>query len=219
MSQKLRISLLLGLLITLVTGVLTAEAQDAPRPTPTPSVNSPGQDDPVDTHPDAGNNKSIRGSVYIDVNSDGVCVNSGVDGEVPVQNINIDFISSAGENLVTLQSGENGTYGLVNAGDSYWEVVVDPDNTWIVTSQNPLYASISDDTPVQIGIDFCVQKVDAYMPPTTLPIVSPPVLLPEAGAAQQSGNIALMLVAITGMGLVLLGTGLKMRERAVARQR
>lgn len=207
MSQKLRISLLLGLLLTLITGVLTAEAQDT-RPTPTPNA-----------HPDAGNNKSIRGSVYIDVNSDGVCVNSGVDGEVPVQYINIDFINSAGEKLVTLQSGENGTYGLVSAGDSYWEVVADPDNTWVVTSQNPLYVPIGDDTPVQTGVDFCVQKVDTYVPPTTLPIVSPPVLLPEAGAAQQSGNIALMLAAITGMGLVLLGTGLKMRERATARQR
>ena len=214
MSQKLRITLLLGLLLTLITGVLTAEAQTPPRPTPTPNATLTPND-----HPDAANNKSIRGSVYIDVNSDGVCVNSGVAGEVPVPFINIDFISSAGEKLVTLQSGENGTYGMVNAGDSYWQVVADPDNTWVVTSQNPLYVPIGDDTPVQIGVDFCVQKVDTYVPPTTLPIVSPPVLLPEAGAAAQSGNMGLLLVAITGMGLVLIGAGLKVRERAAARQR
>ena len=217
MSRKLQISVLLGLLLTLVTGILVAEAQDG-RPTPTPSSRPPGQGTDDD---DSALHKSIRGSVYIDVNSDGVCVNSGVAGEGPVQFINIDFTSSAGEKLVTLQSGENGTYGLVGAGDSYWEVKADPDNTWVVTSQNPLYVPIGDDNPVQTDVNFCVQKVDTYVPPTTNPPVtySTSTLLPEAGAAQQSGNAALLLVAITGMGLILLGAGLKVRERAAARQR
>lgn len=213
MSRKLQISVLLGLLLTLVTGVLVAEAQDG-RPTPTPSSRPPGQDD------GAALNKSIRGSVYIDVNSDGVCVNSGVAGEVPVQYINIDFTSSAGEKLVTLQSGENGTYGMVGAGDSYWEVKADPDNTWVVTSQNPIYVPIGDDTPVQTGVDFCVQKVGTYVPPTNLPVVpvAPPALLPVAGAAHSASSSALLLVAIAGIGLILLGAGLKVRERAIARK-
>jgi len=216
MSRKLQISVLLGLLLTLATGILVAEAQDG-RPTPTPSSRPPGQDGGADSG--TALDKSIRGSVYIDVNSDGVCVNSGVAGEGPVQFINIDFISSAGEKLVTLQSGEDGTYGMVGAGDSYWEVKADPDNTWVVTSQNPLYVPIGDDNPVQTDVNFCVQKVDTYVPPSTNPPVTYPPLLPEAGAAQQSGNAALLLIAITGMGLILLGAGLKVRERATARQR
>ena len=217
MSRKLQISVLLGLLLTLVTGILVAEAQDN-RPTPTPSSRPPGQDDGADSG--SALDKSIRGSVYIDVNSDGVCVNSGVAGEGPVQYINIDFISSAGEKLVTLQSGEDGSYGMVGAGDSYWEVKADPDNTWVVTSQNPLYVPIGDDNPVQTGVDFCVQKVDTYAPSANLPAAGQlPALLPEAGAAQTSGNAALLLLAITGMGLVLLGAGLKLRERVAARQR
>ena len=214
MSQKLRISLLLGLLLTLITGVFTAEAQG--RPTPTPEGKPPGQDDPSST--DDVPNKSIRGSVYIDVNSDGVCVNSGVEGEVPVQFINIDFTSSAGEKLATLQSGDNGTYGFADVGDSYWEVKADPDNTWVVTSQNPIFVPIGNDTPVQTGVDFCVQKVDTYRPPTG-GSGSGGVLLPEAGAAQPVGSTALLFVAISGMGLILLGAGLKLRERAVARNR
>ena len=200
MSQKLRISLLLGLLFTLMAGVITAEAQGRPTPTPT-SVRG-----------------HISGVVYEDVNSDGVCVNSGVAGEEPLVNINIDFINSNGEKLVTLQSGEGGIYSLVQAGESYWEIHVDPDNTWRVTSENPLYVPIYADSLVQTDVNFCIQKADTYAPSTPLPIISPPALLPEAGASAQSGNIGLLLVAITGMGLVLLGTGLKARERAVARK-
>lgn len=216
MSQKLRISLLLGLLLTLITGVLTAEAQDTPRPTPTP-ISKP----PVQTGGTTGDvpNKSIRGSVYIDVNSDGVCVNSGVAGEVPVQFINIDFTSSAGEKLATLQSGENGTYGFADVGDSYWEVKADPDNTWVVTSQNPIFVPIGNDNPTQTGVDFCVQKADTYKKPAAGGSGSGGVLLPEAGAAQPAGSMALLFVAVSGMGLVLLGAGLKLRERAVARNR
>lgn len=217
MSQKLRISLLLGLLLTLITGVLTAEAQDAPRPTPTPISRPPVQTGGTTTS--GVPNKSIRGSVYIDMNSDGVCVNSGVAGEVPVQFINIDFVSSAGEKLATLQSGENGTYGFVDVGNSYWEVKADPDNTWVVTSQNPIYVPIGDDNPVQTGVDFCVQKADTYKKPTS-GTNSGSALLPEAGAAAQpTGSTALLFVAISGMGLVLLGAGLKLRDRAVVGNR
>lgn len=217
MSQKLRISLLLGLLLTLITGVFSAEAQG--RPTPTAESRPPGQDDPSSTGDVP--NKSIRGSVYIDLNSDGICVNSGVEGEVAVGNINIDFTSSAGEKLATLQSGDNGTYGFADVGDSYWEVKVDPDNTWVVTSQNPLFVPISNDTPVQTGVDFCVQKADTYNRPPVDEAGSGAgaVLLPEAGSAQPEGSTALLFVAISGMGLILLGAGLKLRERAVARNR
>ncbi len=220
MAQKLKFSLLVGFLFTLMIGVLTAQAEsdpavlsniEAPRAQSTPEV----------THPDASNNPSIRGMVYTDVNSDGVCVNSGVEGEGPIENINIDFVSSAGDKIATLQSGEDGTYGLVQVGQSYWEVTVDPDNTWVVTSQNPIYVPIGEDTPVQTGVNFCIQKADTYQERPELPIVSSSAagsstLLPEAGAAQSSGNTALVLLAMTGFGLLLFGVALKVKERIVS---
>lgn len=59
---------------------------------------------------------TIRGSVHLDVDGDGRCVNSGVAGEVAVPGIDLTFTSVDGTQFVTLYSGSNGTYGLPSAG-------------------------------------------------------------------------------------------------------
>ncbi len=64
--------------------------------------------------------RTIRGGVYEDVNGDGRCVNTGVEGEGPVAGIDILFVSSDRETTVTLYTGDNGTYGLAGAGESIW---------------------------------------------------------------------------------------------------
>lgn len=52
---------------------------------------------------------TIRGTVYLDINGDGRCLNSGLAGEVPVPNIDLTFVTLSGNQQATLYSGSNGT--------------------------------------------------------------------------------------------------------------
>ncbi|MCA9979933.1 MAG: hypothetical protein KDD89_03855, partial [Anaerolineales bacterium] len=76
---------------------------------------------------------SIRGTVYLDRNADGVC---GADQGDPIQaGVPIEFVSNDGGFTTYLQSGDNGTYGLVAAGLGTWQVSARPNaNDFIVTS-------------------------------------------------------------------------------------
>ncbi len=149
---------------------------------------------------------SIRGAVYQDVNGDGRCVETGIAGEVPVEGITIEFVSSDGETVQTLQSGSNGTYGLVAVGQSYWEVTAKPDPTkWIVTSTNPLFAPVFPENGlVQTGYNFCVAKGANAI-----------IILPESGApaAQQTGSLLLVATAVFGIFLFTMGAGLELARR------
>ena len=69
----------------------------------------------------------ITGAVYRDVNADGLCIDTGVEGEDPVEGIPIEFVSSDEATVVTLTTADNGTYGLADAGESYWRVSAKPD--------------------------------------------------------------------------------------------
>ncbi len=67
-----------------------------------------------------GDTGYITGAVYRDVNGDGACVDSGVQGEDPIKGVTIEFVSSDEATVVTLTTADNGTYGLADAGESYW---------------------------------------------------------------------------------------------------
>jgi hypothetical protein len=143
---------------------------------------------------------TIQGLVYQDVNGDGRCVDTGVAGEGPVEGVNVEFVSSDKQTVITLHSGPGGIYGLFAAGQSYWAVTAKPSAEWIVTSPKTLYAPISDDNRVATGVNFCVQKANTAI-----------IVLPVSGAAASSNWTA--LAALAGLGLVALGLGLEWRRQ------
>lgn len=145
---------------------------------------------------------SIRGAVFEDVNGDGVCVNSGVAGEVAVAGVPLEFVSSDEATVVNLETGDDGTFGLVAAGQSVWRVTVKPNAAeWTVTSENPLYVPVfPSDGLIKTGINFCVAKGGNAV-----------VILPESGAAATSGFIP--LVGMVGASLLSAGAFLELRRR------
>ena len=168
----------------------------------------------------AQENGSVRGSVYQDVNGDGKCVNTGVSGEVPVAGVNLEFMNTGNDWKVTLYSGDNGTYGLVAAGFGYWRVTAQPNSEWYVTSTNPVYAAIDKDKPLALNVDFCVARLYSPIIPVypIYPGLPLPPVLPESGAAANSGSGAMgtAVFAFIGLGLVAAGIGLEWQRRRTA---
>jgi hypothetical protein len=139
-------------------------------------------------------NGSIRGTVYDDQNADGKCSGTGEPG---LAGVPIKFVS--GETTVFLESGQDGTYGLVAAGFSTWEVTAEPSSEWVVSSLNPVFVTIDETNSSAEGVDFCVAKTGAV----------PPVL-PESGAS--IAPVFIMALA-TGGGFLIAGFALEMRRR------
>ena len=139
-------------------------------------------------------NGSIKGTVYEDQNADGKCSGTGEPGLVGVP---IKFVS--GETTVFLESGQDGTYGLVAAGFSTWEVTAEPSSEGVVSSMNPIFVTIDETNSAAEGVDFCVAKTGAV----------PPVL-PESGASVAP----IFIIALaTGGGFLIAGFALEMRRR------
>lgn len=166
---------------------------------------------------------TIRGAVYQDVNGDGKCVNTGVAGEVPVSGVSLEFVSDDGKYTIHLYTGENGTYGMADAGFSNWKVTATPSSEWVVTSVNPKFAYINFDKPEALDVNFCVAKVGYWTGPIS-PIypIQPiypggqpaPVVLPESGApaANQTGLLT-AVIAFAGLALLSIGVGLEVKRR------
>lgn len=174
------------MILTLITvwliGVSAVAAQE-PRPTPT-NEPPPVEEGSEDVR------GSIRGNVRLDANGDGVCI-----GEAAQPGIPIEFVSNDGETSVFLQSGADGSYGLVAAGLGTWQVTARPGAEFVVTSQNPRSAFIGEDQRLALGIDFCVAKAGT---------VAPVTVLPAAGASPGAGLLVLALVLA---GTLLLAAG------------
>lgn len=157
----------------------------------------------------------IHGVVYEDVNGDGVCVNTGVNGEDPVTNIDLEFVSSDEATVLSLYTGDDGSYGLVAAGLSVWRVTVKPDpNEWTVTTENPRYATVAEDTGlVQTDINFCIQRggnAVIVLPENAI------IVLPESGGTTTNQMpVWLISIAAVGAGLIMVGLGLEARKRLV----
>jgi len=148
---------------------------------------------------------SISGAIYLDVNGDGRCIDTGVAGEVPVEGVTIEFVSSDEATVVTLTTADNGTYGLAAAGQSFWRVTAKPDAAkYIVTSENPLFAPVFPaDGLVQTGYNFCVSEGTNAV-----------IILPESGAAASvNNNTVVWLTAVFGLGLIGTGIVLEIKRR------
>ena len=204
MSWKIKISIISGLLLVLFANVAFAQGEPRPTPTnvPTPTVVAPTPTRNPNASPEDNSRGTIQGVVYQDVNGDGRCVGTGIPGEGPVPNVDIEFVSSDEKTVITLYSGPDGIYGLFAAGHSYWAVTAKPGPEWIVTSQQTLYAPIFEDSRVQTDINFCVMKTTGY--------ARVRAILPEAGRAASPG---LTITALAGLTLVLTGLFLNWREK------
>lgn len=186
MSSKLRFALLLAVSLSLLL-VLSVQAQE-PRPTPTPAALAPESEE---AQREAG---SIRGTVFRDLNNDGLC---GGEGEGPLAGVPVRFTS--GDETIYLQSGENGTFGLVAAGLGYWEVAAEPSAAQgVVTSTSPRGVQLSADDQLAVGVDFCIGSTRPAQ-----------VILPESGAPAMPG---LWLFAAVGLLLLVAGAILQLRS-------
>ena len=196
----------------------------AQTPRPTPTNVATNQNDP---------RGSIFGNVYLDVNGDGNCVNSGVAGELPVANVNMQFTSSNASTIVPLTTGSDGTFGLVAAGESNWEVLAIPDANMVVTSQNPIYVPVyADGTLDHTSINFCIaastsQVVNPVTEGSANAIIitnngtgastetNALILNPDSGAAKQSSSDTIWFVGIAAIGaaFLLVGLGIEWQRR------
>ncbi|MEM7112963.1 MAG: SdrD B-like domain-containing protein [Chloroflexota bacterium] len=178
MKRFIQLAIILTLLATTLSGVLLAQ-----------------DDNPA--------NGTIRGAVFSDANGDGVCVNTGVDGEVGLPNISLQFVNSDGEITMNHTTGADGTFGLVSVGQSHWQVTVQAPEGWEVSGAESLFALIDDNNTLVENVNFCLQSTGA----TT----QTAVLLPEAGGSSSAGLTA--VVAIGGLLLVAIGLLLEARRR------
>ena len=215
MLQRKKLGLF-GLLFSILCwgSLLSVEAQD-PRPTPTiepypnplPTTTPRATPDiplptpPPDAAQASGERGTIQGMVYQDVDGNGQCVNTGVTGEGPVAGVDIKFVSSDEQTVLTLQSGPDGIFGLAAAGYSYWGVTAVPGPEWIVTSEETLNVPLYEDSRVATDINFCVQAVQS---------LAAPIFLPAAGG---SGAMPLLnLALIAGLLLMVTGAGIYWRQ-------
>lgn len=226
MSRKLAISVVLSIFIgvMLLTTVSVTYAQDGPRPTPTDivPVTPPPETTPEPTSESGGSSSNqlgnVRGFIYIDVNGDGQCMNTGVAGEDPAAGIPVEFVSSDEKHVITHTSGENGDYELAGAGHSNWRVTAKPGADWVVTSENPQYGLVAKDHLSATDVNFCVSKggVTAVYP-MIAPLSASDVpadgtyVLPEAGAPAATPTTTLWPI-LFGLSLIILGLGWRWYE-------
>ncbi|MCA9936802.1 MAG: hypothetical protein H6662_08995 [Ardenticatenaceae bacterium] len=175
MKKSFAVTVVLILLLGLFAGVIQAQEPGQPRGT-------------------------IMGVIYEDVDGDGRCVDTGVAGEVPVANIDVEFVSSDEKTVLTMYSSADGAFGLYAAGFSYWKLTAKPTADWVVTSENPIYAPVDAQSPAINGLFFCVQKASQAR-----------VYLPTSGDPVGAG--VLMATAVSGLGLVFAGITLEIRRR------
>jgi hypothetical protein len=214
------------MILALFAGVVQAQqGTSTPRPTPT-NVPNGGESNPT-PEPGSGETKgSIRGTVYQDLNADGACSSEPTLAGVPIK-----FVSDQGD-TVFLQSGANGTYGLVAAGLGTWTVTAEPGAGMIVTSQNPLQVFLGVDNTLALNVNFCIADgsivIDGDIPleegtvnsgsssgpkgPTGGPASggTGTLFLPTAGAGLAP---TLIVTGLSGASLILAGFGIEMRRR------
>jgi hypothetical protein len=186
MRRRLSLALVSGLLLALLIAGLS-QAQE-PLPTPTDvALTTEQQED--------GASGSIRGTVYRDANNDGLCVGTGESG---LGGVPIRF--SNGSSQLYLQSGVDGTFGLVASGLGTWTVTAEPSaDQGVVTSAASRTVELTEDNPLATGVDFCIGTARASS-----------VVLPESGAPARP----ILWIALVA-GVLLAGAGLfmLMRER------
>ena len=141
---------------------------------------------------------SIRGTVYLDENGNGKCVD---EGEPIHPGVPIEFVSDDGKWSTYLQTGDDGTYGLVSAGYGTWQVSARPNaNDFVVTSEPTIAVFVGSEEKLALNINFCIQATDGVI--TTRNATSNAVL-PQAGGG--FNNNFYILAAIIGLAFLSAG--------------
>ena len=141
---------------------------------------------------------TISGTVYRDLNANGVCVN---EGEPRVAaNIPMELVADDVGELVRITTAADGTYAYNTDAQGLWRVTVVPGESWRVTSQQTLEVVLTVDSVDVTSIDFCIIEVDQSSGGggTTLPESGAPV----APALLMASTIGFVLIA-AGAGLLL----------------
>lgn len=127
---------------------------------------------------------SISGTIYRDVNENGVCVN---EAEPRIAaNIPLELVSDDVGQLIRVTSGADGTYTRQTDAFGMWNVTVVPGQAWRVTSQQTVEVTLTSDAPDAENVDFCIIEVQTTNggTGTTLPesgvAVAPPLLFAAA---------------------------------------
>lgn len=215
MSGKISAALLALLVWFLLAGSALAQT---PRPTPT-NVAPPGGGGNGDEFDESDRAGTISGYVYEDVNWDGRCVHTDVEGENPIQGIDVQFVSSDRATVITHYSGVNGDFGLYPAGQSYWEITILPPAEWTVTSESTLYVPVYPESLSHDNVNFCLARganAVIFVPPGA---GVGTVLLPESGAsaaelAPGENGVMMVVVGVTAVaGLAFLFAGYYLERR------
>ncbi len=181
MRRRFSLALVISLLLALSVAGLALAQDETPTPTATEQ-----QDEA---------SGSIRGTVYRDVNNDGHCVGTG---EVGLAGVPIRF--GNGPDQLYLQSGSDGTFGLVAAGLGAWTVAAEPSaDQGVVTSAAERSVTLTEENPLATGVDFCIGTARASN-----------VVLPQSGAPARP---LLWLALVVGLLLVGAGAFMMLRER------
>jgi len=146
----------------------------------------------------AQTNGAIRGTLYQDADSDGIC---GA-GDPTISGVPVDFTPDGGQ-TITLVSGSDGTYGLASVTLGTWRVSARPLEGWVTTSLTPIVVVLSTGQPTSENVNFCLAQGGPTQP-------LPPATLPESGAVLPP---ALLAAAVLGGVLLLDGMGLIARDR------
>lgn len=124
---------------------------------------------------------TISGTVYRDINANGVCAN---EGEPRVAaNIPLELVSDDVGELTRITTAADGTYSYSTDALGLWRVTVVPGQGWRITSPQTLEVVLSTDNPDASNIDFCIIEIDqsAGGGGTTLPesgvFIAPPLLI------------------------------------------
>ena len=135
---------------------------------------------------------SISGTVYRDINANGVCTGEGeprVAANIPMELVEDDV----GE-LVRISTAADGSYAHNTTRLGLWRVTVVPGVDWRVTSQQTLDVVLSVDNPNAADIDFCIIEVE------------PP---PNGGGTLPGSGVAVApaLIMAASFGFILIAAG------------
>lgn len=175
-----------AVLIFLFTVSMISAQTTPPTPVPTPAA--------------AG---SIRGTVYLDTNGNGICPDAGEKIHVGVP---IEFVSDDGKWSTFLQTGDDGTYGLVAAGYGTWKVSARPNaNDFVVTSKPTKDVFLSSEEPLALNVNFCIRATSG-----TTTAARGGTVLPAAGG--EANNTPFTMAILSGLAFLGLGLGLTIRK-------
>jgi hypothetical protein len=139
---------------------------------------------------------TISGTVYRDINANGICVN---EGEPRVAaNIPMELVSDDVGELLRITTAADGSYAYTTDALGLWSVTVVPGENWRVTSQQTLEVVLSTDSLNATGIDFCIIEIEQSSG-------GGGTTLPESGAPVAP---ALLIASVIGFILIAAGASL-----------